>query len=69
MTATVKPSSFRINVEKQESLVKLGILVLAAILCELLEDLTKWAFFFFILVIFSFLDSPVLGASLRKRHP
>lgn len=35
MSSTVKsPTSFRMNFEKQESLVKLGILVLAAILCE-----------------------------------
>lgn len=35
MSSTVKPpTSFRLNFEKQESLVKLGILVLAAILCK-----------------------------------
>lgn len=35
MSATVKPAtSFRLNFEKQESLVKLGILVLASILCK-----------------------------------
>lgn len=31
---TLKKSTFNINIEKQESLVKLGILTIAAILCK-----------------------------------
>ena len=34
MEAASNSSKFRLNVEKQESLVKLGILTIAAILCN-----------------------------------
>lgn len=43
--STTKASSFRITSEKQESLVKLGILVLAAILCEFHLRIFFWADF------------------------
>ena len=36
--STTKTGSFRLNLEKQESLVKLGILVLASILCKLSKN-------------------------------
>lgn len=67
MSSAKQSSSFRITAEKQESLVKLGILVLAAILCEF--NLASFVWAYFIVSSFcSFRDTSVLRSSLRERY-